>query len=640
MPRIWCWSASKAFTVSALAVLAAAPAARAATVLERTVVHTLRSDGTVEESTRLRVRLDRAEELADWSPYYVYLDENRSLKSLEAAAIPANGGKKKITSRRQDTREVAGAGLLHSSVRLREVAFPPLPEGSVLEIEHRVEVEPYFPAGLIPLTEGHEVTALSVEVRGRPDLRWHLRGETEHLTVERLPDGLRVTGRELPEADPPELAPAEIGEGPVLFYSWGEAGDWAAVGRWYDRLLDQVPQGDQEVRRTALELAGEAATPRERLAALTELVQQKIRYVAVEVGIGGYRPTPPRETLERRWGDCKDKALLLIDLLGAAEIPAYPALILAAHDDRIDPAFPAPGQFNHLIVAVPVEALADQPGNGSTGAGDPGGAAPAAGSGYLFIDATQTRGGIDWLHPAVQGQDALVVRSGDATLVRTPVAPDLESSALTAVLTIGPDGTARGGAGLEVTGATAAFFIETLATRPAAEVESAVRALFGRLLPGVTLGVVSTSVSEASLPRVSLAAAVQIESLVQGQGDRRSLMLPGPDLAPEPRHLVDRREPVALQAAVATATWTLHLPEGGCRSEADPLEVDNPAGRFRQSVSLDGNTLTVERRAEIHRRWVEGEELAALRELALTEHRATRRRIRLRCQTGAGGGGR
>lgn len=638
MPRLWCWSTAEALTLAALAILATTPAARAATVLERTVVHTLKPDDKVEESTRLRVRIDRAEELADWSPYYVYLDENRFLESLEAAAIPTNSGRKKITSRRQDTLDVAGAGTLHSSVRLREVDFPPLPAGSVLMIEHRVEVEPYFPAGSIPLTEGDAVTDLSVEVRGRPDLRWSLRGETDHLDVERLPDGVRITGRELPEADPPELAPAEVREGPVLFYSWGEAGDWAAVGRWYERLLDHLPQGEEEVRRTALELTGEAATPRQRLAALTELVQQKIRYVAVEVGIGGYRPSPPRETLERRWGDCKDKSLLLVDLLRAVEIPAYPALILADENGRIDPTFPTPGQFNHAIVAVPVQALAEGDGNALPGGGAAQGAEPATGSGYLFIDATQSRGGIDWLNPAVQGQDALVVRGGDSALVRTPVLPGLEESTLTAVLTVGPDGTARGGAGLEVTGATAAFFIEALATRPSVEVEGAVRDLFHRLLPGATVGAVSTAVSEVAVPRISLAASVQLESLVQGQGERRSFLLPGSGLAPEPRHLSERREPVVLQAAVASATWTLHLPEDGCRSEGEPLEVDNPVGRFRQTLTLDGSTLTVERRSEIRRRWVEGEELAALQELALAEHRASRRRIRLRCETETGGG--
>ena len=90
----------------------------------------------------------------------------------------------------------------------------------------------------------------------------------------------------------------------------------------------------------------------------------------------------------------------LLDLLKQAGIEAYPALVQAAPQGRIDPEFPVPGWFDHMIAALPAAGLA-------LTADD-----PVAG-GYLFVDPTQTRGGAGWLHPADQDHlPALAPESG------------------------------------------------------------------------------------------------------------------------------------------------------------------------------------------------------------------------------------
>jgi len=102
-----------------------------------------------------------------------------------------------------------------------------------------------------------------------------------------------------------------------------------------------------------------------------------VRYVAVEVGIGGYRPAPPLDVMTRRWGDCKDKSVLLVDLLNAAGIEAYPVVHPSGPQGRVDPEFPAVDGFNHFIVAVSTAGLEVTPDD------------PVAGD-FLFIDATET----------------------------------------------------------------------------------------------------------------------------------------------------------------------------------------------------------------------------------------------------------
>ncbi|MCP4661301.1 MAG: hypothetical protein GY856_38350, partial [bacterium] len=63
------------------------------------------------------------------------------------------------------------------------------------------------------------------------------------------------------------------------------------MGSWYTALLSSVPRGAAPVRRQARELIAGIEGKRERLEALLGFMRRKVRYVAVEVGIGGYRPS-------------------------------------------------------------------------------------------------------------------------------------------------------------------------------------------------------------------------------------------------------------------------------------------------------------------------------------------------------------
>ena len=63
------------------------------------------------------------------------------------------------------------------------------------------------------------------------------------------------------------------------------------------------------------------------MAAVLQLVQRDVRYLGIEVGPGSHAPTAPDKVYQRRFGDCKDKATLIITMLSALEIPAFPVLI-------------------------------------------------------------------------------------------------------------------------------------------------------------------------------------------------------------------------------------------------------------------------------------------------------------------------
>ena len=612
----------------ALAWAAAGGTAGAATYTERSHEIAIQADGSVEERVQIAVRLEDPADFSRWSQIPVYLDENRTLESLSAYAVQPDGKRIDVRRKDLDTAEVASEGTTHSSGKFRVVSFPAVPPGSVLTVAYEIREKPYFRADRIWLGAGIPTERLRVSIRGAgPGLRWRMDGPAAGIAVQETPEGLQVTATKLPASEPPVLAPGSAEDGPVLQYAWGAERTWQDVGRWFEGLVRAVPRQDEAVRRKARELTAglpPAAGPRERLAALLGFTSRQVRYVAVQVGIGGYRPAPPAEVLGLQWGDCKGKALLLIDLLKEAGIEAYPALILSASDDRIDAEFPSPFQFNHMIVAVPAAgiALAEDP----VGSG-------AAGKGFLFVDPTDTTGSIGWLHPGVQDQDALVVVGSEAVLVRTPVRPELEGRLLELDLALNASGQGQGTARLDLSGEWGSAFSEAFRALRDQEAEQAVRQTLAARLPGVQIDQVQWKDGSGALPSAVISARVRIPNLMQPGAGGLTLRLPATETTPAPGLLQDRAWPVILTPTLDRTVWKLRLPANlqSCRYPGEEVAVANEIGGFQQTVRIEPGALSVDRRTSLKQRWVEAGRFPLLKEVALAEHRTGKRTIRLEC---------
>jgi transglutaminase-like putative cysteine protease len=130
---------------------------------------------------------------------------------------------------------------------------------------------------------------------------------------------------------------------------WNEFADWHAVAQWAIGLYTPPASlGAELEHRVALIKAN--PEPSERLLAALRLVQRDVRYMGVEIGPDSYAPSAPDLVYQRRFGDCKDKTLLLLSLLRKLGIDAEAALVNTdlVHELANAPATPA--AFNHVIV--------------------------------------------------------------------------------------------------------------------------------------------------------------------------------------------------------------------------------------------------------------------------------------------------
>ena len=131
---------------------------------------------------------------------------------------------------------------------------------------------------------------------------------------------------------------------------------WEEAGHAYHALFDGPEKPDTEIATQVEALAGDKSDELSKIDALYNFVSRQIRYVAIEIGIGGYQPHPAADVYKNKYGDCKDKATLLVTMLGHIGVRGYPALVGTRRDIEADPKVPTLATFDHMIVALPLRA--------------------------------------------------------------------------------------------------------------------------------------------------------------------------------------------------------------------------------------------------------------------------------------------
>jgi len=130
------------------------------------------------------------------------------------------------------------------------------------------------------------------------------------------------------------------------YKSWSEIINWGAK-------INTPPAPGERLQTRIAELKKQSGNDKSLyLQNAMRFVQDDIRYMGIEMGEYSHRPNNPDKILDQRFGDCKDKSLLLTTLLQADGINAsmaYTNTYLKAH---VSDYLPSPFMFNHVIVYV------------------------------------------------------------------------------------------------------------------------------------------------------------------------------------------------------------------------------------------------------------------------------------------------
>lgn len=130
---------------------------------------------------------------------------------------------------------------------------------------------------------------------------------------------------------------------------------WRDVASWADKLYPRSSALPASLDKLLQQWRAEERDKKQLTARALQLVQDEIRYFGVELGQNSHRPSPAGDVYERRYGDCKDKAVLLVTMLNKLGIEAHPALVATDYQREIDNWLPSPGVFDHVIVTTELD---------------------------------------------------------------------------------------------------------------------------------------------------------------------------------------------------------------------------------------------------------------------------------------------
>jgi hypothetical protein len=224
---------------------------------------------------------------------------------------------------------------------------------------------------------------------------------------------------------------------------------WTDVAQWFGEISASSVKSSPELQAKVQQLVPALSSGDDKIRILSAFVQKEVRYVAIEIGIGGYQPHAASSTLSNKYGDCKDKATLLMVMLREAGVQSYPVLV---HSTRglTRPEFPSPYQFNHMIVAIRVGA--DSQYKSTPATTDEG----MLGK-LLFFDPTAETYPLGILHDLLQGSQGLILAGDRTRIVALPTAPAAVSKLqLVSDLKLEGDGAVGGTVTLTYTGSWAA----------------------------------------------------------------------------------------------------------------------------------------------------------------------------------------
>lgn len=124
------------------------------------------------------------------------------------------------------------------------------------------------------------------------------------------------------------------------------------LGNWAKELFDVKDQTFSTIRKKIEEIKKENPSIEKQVAKVIQFVQDEIRYLSLSEGISAYKPHPPTQVFDQRFGDCKDKSLLLTSMLKLLGVSSTPVLVNAYYGKTLNESLPSPWNFNHCIVKM------------------------------------------------------------------------------------------------------------------------------------------------------------------------------------------------------------------------------------------------------------------------------------------------
>jgi hypothetical protein len=565
---------------------------------------TVNDKGEIETRYRRAYRFLRPEAREHYNSVSVYFDNETKLTYLKAWTISANGSV--IEMKEKDAVEMGFLSYaVFSDKKSKYLKFPETNPGSVVGYEYVQQHRPFvfedswnfqgrvptrrafFTLKLPPGWEFSQYWANYAQQQaqsiGTNQYEWELRDIPAVEIEPEMPPWPAVAGR---------LGVKYFPRDPAMRAR--TTGSWNDLGIWYGGLTASSRAGTPAIKQKVAELTAGAATPLEKIKGLAAYVQRQIRYVAIEIGIGGFQPHNATDVFTNQYGDCKDKVTLLSTMLGEIGIESFYVLIDSQRGIVI-PDFPSTN-FNHAILAIRLPesvpdttlfAIRKDPKLGR----------------LLFFDPTNKYVPLGYLPSYLQDNYGLVVTPDSGELVLLPLLPSPVNRLLRiAKLNLSEAGNLDGEVQEIRWGAPAITSRAQFMESPPGKRSKVIESFLGNFLNNFTV----TSVSAENLEQYDQTLTLNYKFVVEGYAKTAgNLMILRPRVvgAKGSNLLAGKPRKYPIEFSEATRhddLFDITLPAGYVVDELPrPVQVDCAYGSYKSEINVSDNTLHYKRTYEI-----------------------------------------
>jgi hypothetical protein len=364
---------------------------------------------------------------------------------------------------------------------------------------------------------------------------------------------------------------------------------WNALGNWYNRLTFDRRVSTPEISQKVSELTAGKSDFVSKVRAITNFMQSEIRYVAIEIGVGGYQPHAATDIFRARYGDCKDKATLLSTMLHEAGVASDYVII---HTGRgvVKPDIPS-SWFNHAILAIELPANANADTLRAV-------ISDKAGKKYLLFDPTNPFTPLGEIPSYLQDSYALLVKPSGGEIIRTPVLdPAVNRYVRHGDFKLSADGTLEGSVEGKMIGNAASENRHLYSSLSELERKQVAE----RYIMGFLKSAALKDLKVDALDRNSDELVIRY-----GLTSERYAQVAGPLLIVRPRVLgqyafalekKDRQYPIELNStAEDDDTYEIEIPPGYAVDDVpEPKKLDSSFASYQSHFDVSGSTITYKR---------------------------------------------
>ena len=340
----------------------------------------------------------------------IYYNANTNIKKLEVKIYDAFG--KEIKKFRkgdfEDVSAVSG-GTLYSDNRVKYINYTPTayPYTVLFETEVEYRSTAFFP-GWIPI-EGYFTSTQNSDYKITNTAGVPIKIKTSNFDefgIEQIGD-YQFSARNLSGLKYEVYSPDFSKFAPVLKASLidfdmegvkGVNNDWQDFGQWMnDKLIKGTEVLPEKVKQDIKSLTANANTNVDKAKIVYQYMQDKTRYISVQIGIGGWKPMLASDVDRLGYGDCKGLSNYTKALLDEAGVESYYAIIYGDRGIRnIDASFSSV-QGNHAVLCIPTE------------------------SDYIWLECTSQTTPFGYNANFTDDRDALVITPEGGKIVHTTV---------------------------------------------------------------------------------------------------------------------------------------------------------------------------------------------------------------------------